>query len=52
MELMRNLHSCLCWKGEKKKSLRMIEEPSSEQARILAAFGYEITRGVLQKIKS
>ncbi|NCD09935.1 MAG: hypothetical protein EOL98_11020 [Negativicutes bacterium] len=34
MELMRNLHSCLCWNGEKEKALRMIEEPSSEQAKI------------------
>jgi hypothetical protein len=52
MELMRNLHSCLCWNGEKEKALRMIEEPSPEQAKIMAAFGYEVTRGVLQKIKS
>jgi transposase len=52
MDLMRNLHSCLCWNGEKEKALRMIEEPSPEQAKILAAFGYEVTRGVLQKIKS
>ena len=52
MELMRNLHSCLCWNGEKEKALRMIEEPSPEQAKIMAAFGYEVTRGVLQKFKS
>jgi len=49
---MRNLHSCLCSNGEKEKALRMIEEPSPEQAKIMAAFGYEVTRGVLQKIKS
>ena len=49
MELMRNLHSCLCWNGEKEKALRLIEEPSPEQARILAAFGHEVVRGVLQK---
>jgi len=30
----------------------MIEEPSADQARILAAFGHEVARGVLQKIKS
>jgi hypothetical protein len=30
----------------------MIEDPSPEQARILAAFGHEVARGVLQKIKS
>ena len=52
MELMRNLHSCLCWNGEKEKALRMIEESSPEQAKIMAAFGYEVTRGVLQKFKS
>jgi len=52
MELMRNLHSCLCWNGEKEKALLMIEEPSADQARILAAFGHEVARGVLQKIKS
>jgi predicted NAD/FAD-binding protein len=49
---MRNLHSCLCWNGEKEKALRLIEEPSPEQARILAAFGYQVARGVLQTIKS
>ncbi len=45
MDLMRNLHSCLCWNGEKEKALRMIEEPSPEQAKILAAIGFEVTRG-------
>jgi type I restriction-modification system DNA methylase subunit len=52
MDLMRNLHSCLCWNGEKEKAWRMIEEPRPDQARILAAFGYEVERGVLQKIKN
>jgi transposase len=52
MDLMRNLHSCLCWNGEKEKAWRMIEEPSPDQARVLAVFGYEVERGVLQKIKS
>ena len=52
MELMRNPHSCRCWSGEKVKALRTIEEPSPEQSKILAAFGYEVARGVLQKIKS
>lgn len=52
MDLMRNLHSCLCWNGEKEKAWRMIEEPTPDQARVLAAFGYEVERGVLQKIKS
>jgi transposase len=52
MDLMRNLHSCLCWNGEKEKAWRMIEEPTQDQARVLTAFGYEVERGVLQKIKS
>jgi transposase len=52
MDLMRNLHSCLCWNGEKEKAWRMVEEPTPDQARVLAAFGYEVERGVLQKIKS
>ena len=52
MELMRNLHSWRCWNGEKEKALRMIDEPSPEQAKILAAFGYEVARGVLQKSKA
>jgi len=37
--------------GGKEKALRMIEELSADQARILAAFGHEVARGVLQKIK-
>jgi transposase len=47
MEVMRSLHSCLCWEG--KKVRRIIEEPSPEQAKILHAFGYEVKKGVLQK---
>ena len=48
MEIMRNLHSCLCWKGRKVQ--RMLEEPSPDQTQILHAFGYEVKKGVLQKI--
>jgi predicted NAD/FAD-binding protein len=48
METMRNLHSCLCWKG--RKVVRILEEPSPEQAKILHAFGYEVKKGVLQKV--
>jgi hypothetical protein len=48
MEMMRSLHSCLCWEG--KKVRRMIEEPSPDQAKILYAFGYEVKKGVLQKV--
>jgi hypothetical protein len=30
----------------------MIEEPTENQAAIMAAFGYEVSGGVLQKIKA
>jgi transposase len=54
MEHMRNLHSCLCWRTKKAnaKALRMIEEPTPEQAAIMKVFGYEVIKGVLQKINS
>lgn len=51
MNLMHHLHSCLCWSKDKRKPLRMLEDPTPEQADILAAFGHEITYGVLQKTK-
>ena len=50
MEQMRNLHSCLCWSDKKRTAQRMIEEPTPEQAGILKAFGYKVTKGLLQKI--
>ena len=50
MERMRKLHSCLCWSTSKKRPLRIIEEPTVEQAAILKVFGYEVLDGVLQKI--
>jgi len=50
MERMRRLHSCLCWSVGKKKPLRIIEEPTIDQAALLKAFGYEVLDGVLQKI--
>jgi len=50
MELMRNLHYCLCWVEE--MALHLIEEPSPEQTKILATFGHELTRGVLEATKS
>ena len=49
MDLMRNLHSCLCWSEEKEMACRMIEESVPDQARILAAFGYEADRGSCRK---
>jgi transposase len=51
MEQMQKLHSCLCWESGKSKPIRMIEEPTENQAAIMGAFGYEVSRGVLQKIK-
>lgn len=50
MEQMRTLHSCLCWHAGKRKPVRMLEEPTDEQAQILKAFGYEVVGGVLQNI--
>ena len=51
MEQMQKLHSCLCWESGKGKPIRMIEELTETQAAIMGAFGYEVSRGVLQKIK-
>ena len=51
MEQMQKLHSCLCWESGKSKPTRMIEEPTENQAAIMGAFGYEVSRGVLQKIE-
>jgi len=48
MHSMRHLASCHCWQGHKRKPVRMIEEPDSDQAKILKAFGYKIKNGVLQ----
>lgn len=52
MEHMQRLHSCLCWEDGRSKPTRMIEEPTENQAAIMRAFGYEVSRGVLQKIKA
>jgi transposase len=49
---MRKLHSCLCWESGTTKPARMIDEPTENQAAIMGAFGYEVSRGVLQKIKA
>jgi transposase len=49
MEQMHRLHSCLCWMGGNEKPDRVIEEPTELQAQILAAFGYQVGSGVLQK---
>jgi transposase len=52
MERMRKLHSCLCWSSEKRKPLRILEEPTEDQARILNAFDHKIVSGVLQEISA
>ncbi|MDD3581012.1 MAG: hypothetical protein PHW74_08325, partial [Desulfobacca sp.] len=51
MENMRRLHSCLCWRASKKSAERMIADPTEIQANILAAFGYQVAGGVLQKLE-
>jgi transposase len=51
MGIMRSLHSCLYWTGKHNgKPHRRIENPTPEQAAILQAFGFQIVKGVLQKI--
>ncbi|MDR1243325.1 MAG: IS1634 family transposase, partial [Deltaproteobacteria bacterium] len=52
MDSMRKLHSRLCWSADKKKPVRILEEPTTDQALILKAFGYEVVGGVLQKIST
>jgi hypothetical protein len=47
---MQRLHSCLCWSAKKKKTVRIVEDPTPEQDLILNAFGYEAVEGGLQKI--
>lgn len=49
MQSMRNLSSCLCWHSGKRKPVRMLEEPDSEQTAILAALGYQAENGVLHQ---
>jgi transposase len=50
MNHMNSLHSCLMWLPGKRKAMRMLEEPSEEQADIMRAFGWKIAGGVLQEI--
>ncbi len=52
MEQMQKLHSCIFWQSGKSKPIRMVEEPTENQAAIMGAFGYEVSGGVLQKIKA
>ena len=51
MTTMHRLDSCLVWKSKQKAPMRIIEEPTETQARILKAFGYAVKAGgVLQKL--
>jgi len=50
MEHMRGLHSCLCL-STNLQATRMLETPNIEQARILAAFGFQVVAGILQPIQ-
>ncbi len=50
MHEMHRLHSCLLWLPKKRKAERMLEEPDEIQAKIIQAFGWKISGGVLQKI--
>jgi len=49
-EVLGHLQSCLC--GKRKKGLRMIGEPSPDQAEIPAASDFGSARRALQKVKS
>lgn len=48
---MHRLHSCLIWLPRKRKAKRMLEEPDDMQKKILQAFGWKVSGGVLQEIK-
>jgi transposase len=50
MNHMNSLHSCLMWLAGKRKAIRMLEEPSKDQADIMRAFGWKIAGGVLHEI--
>ncbi len=52
MKQMHRLHSCLVWGPGRKEPVRMVEEPDTIQEQILAAFGWKVESGVLQKSRS
>jgi transposase len=52
MKKMHSLHSCLTWIPGKKKPERILEDPDSDQAKILKAFGRGIKSGVMQEQNS
>jgi len=49
MKKMHSLHSCLIWMPGKKKPERILEDPDSDQVKILKVFGWKIKGGVLQE---
>ncbi len=49
MKKMHSLHSCLIWMPGKKKPERILEDPDSDQVKILKVFGWKIKSGVLQE---
>jgi len=49
MRELHRLHSCLVWHAAQGKPKRIIEEPTEVQAKILRAFGQEISGGVLRE---
>jgi transposase len=51
MRELHRLHSCFVWSSAHGKPKRIIEEPTEIQAKILKAFGQEISSGVLHETK-
>lgn len=50
MHHMHRLHSCLIWLPKKRKAKRMLEEPDDMQKKIIRAFDWKVSGGVLQEI--
>lgn len=49
MKSMHDLHSCLVWLPGKRKAERILEEPDATQQKILSAFDWRKSGGVLQE---
>jgi len=51
MDIMRDLGSCLCWSSKNTvKPHRIIEAPTPAQAAIIQAFGFQVVKGILEKL--
>jgi transposase len=50
MRHMHRLQSCLTWFPNKRKAIRIMEEPDKLQKQIMKAFGWKNVNGVLQEI--